>query len=215
MIRKALLASLAFGVALVALPAIAGAHTEITTEGKLSADGTIAATIHVEEECPAPGTVKDELVFPASPVLDNVTAGPVTGWTAQVEKDPTTGAVSKITWTGTPAAGAKEILFPVTFGTIPASTDSIVFTSVQTCADGSVTRWVDPIPAGGPEPEHPTPVLELTANKPADSTSSTTAAATTTKKSSDDSSTGVIIGIIAAVVVVGGGVALYARSKKK
>ncbi len=214
MIRKTLLASLAFGVALVALPAIAGAHTEITTKGKLSADGTIAATINVEEECSAPGTVKDELLFPSSPALDNVTPAPLTGWTAQVDKDPTTGAVSKITWTGAPEAGAKEILFPVTFGTIPASTDSVVFTSVQTCADGSVIRWVDPIPANGAEPEHPTPVLELS-SKPAADTSSTTAAATTTKKSSDSSSTGVIIGVIAAVVVVGGGIALFARSKKK
>lgn len=214
MIRKTLLASLAFGIALVALPSIAGAHTEIKTDGKLSADGTIAATISVEEECDAPGTVKDELIFPAKPALDTVTPAPVTGWTSQVDKDPTTGAVTKITWTGAGEAGAKEHLFPVTFGTIPASTDSVVFTSVQTCADGSVIRWVDPVPANGEEPEHPTPILEVKGGS-ADATTTTAAADTTKKKSDDDSSTGVIIGIVAAVVVVGGGAALYARSKKK
>jgi len=215
MIRKAMVATLFFAVALVALPAIAGAHTEITTEGKLSADGTIAATINVEEECPAPGTVKDELVFPSTPALDNVTAAPVDGWTAQVDKDPTTGAVSKITWTGSAPAGTKEILFPVTMGTIPSSTDSIVFTSVQTCADGSVVRWVEPIPADGTEPEFPTPVLAIKATTP-DTTTAPTKAAVTTTKSSDNSNTGIYIGVgvaAVAIVLIVVGVVLYKRNK--
>jgi uncharacterized protein YcnI len=212
MIRKTLVATLLFGFALVALPAIAGAHTEIKTEGSLSADGTIATTINVEEECPTPGTVKDELVFPSSPALTNVTAAPVPGWTAQVDKNPTTGAVSKITWTGAPAAGTTEIVFPVTMGTIPASTESIVFTSVQTCADGSVIRWVEPIPPGGAEPEHPTPVLELKSSS--SDTSSTTNVPVTTKSSSDDSNTGLIIGVaVGAVALIAIGVVIYRRNK--
>ena len=213
MIRKAVVATVLFGFALVALPAIAGAHTEIKTEGSLSADGTIATTINVEEECSAPGTVKDELVFPKSPALDNVTAAPVAGWTAQVDKDPSTGAVSKITWTGTPEAGAKEIVFPVTMGTIPTSTDSIVFSSLQTCADGSVVRWVEPIPADGAEPEFPTPVLGLKATSP-DTTTAPTKVAVTTTSSNDDSNTGIIIGVaVGAIVLIIIGVVIYKRNK--
>ena len=211
MIRKAIAATVLFGVALVALPAIAGAHTEITTDGELSADGKIAATVNVEEECSGVGTVKDELVFPSTPALDNVTAAPVDGWTAEVDKDPSSGAVSKITWTGAPEAGATEILFPVTFGTVPASTDSIVFTSVQTCEDGTVIRWVDPVPASGEEPEHPTPVLAI---KAVSETSSTTTVEVTTGSSNDDSNTGIIIGVAAgAIVLIGIGAFVYKRNK--
>ena len=50
MFRKAMLATLVFAVALVALPAIAGAHTEITADGKVGADGSVATTIAAEEE---------------------------------------------------------------------------------------------------------------------------------------------------------------------
>ncbi len=214
MIRKTLLASLAFGIALVALPAVAGAHVEIASDGGVGADGTAKATLTVPNECVKSDTSSLALDFPATPALDTVTVDPVTGWTSQVDKDPASGAVTKVTFTGTLTGDASQD-FALSLGKVATGTKTITFTALQNCTNGDVIRWVEPNPAGGPEPENPTPILDLSGKKPAADTPSTTAAATTTKKSSDSSSTGVIIGIIAAVVVVGGGAALYARSKKK
>ena len=206
MIRKAMLATLVFAVALVALPAIAGAHVEI------AADGTVKATLTVPNECVKSDTKSLEFNFPTTPALTTATLEPVAGWTAQADKDTATGAVTKVTFTGALTAD-KSADFPMTLGTIPAGTESVTFTALQNCTNGDVIRWVEKTPPGGAEPEHPTPVLDLSGKPAAPDTPTTKVAVTTTKKSSD-SNTGVIVGIvIAAVVVLGGGAALVARSK--
>ena len=115
------------------------------------------------------------------------------------------------------------------------------FKALQTYTNGEVERWIDDWPAGAPEPEHPAPVLEVTADgpgvAPAPGTtaggSTSTSAATTTpttdaataptliapnpdESDDDDSSNvGLIVGVIAAVVVVAGivGFLLWRRSQ--
>jgi hypothetical protein len=38
-----------------------------------------------------------------------------------------------------------------------------VLKTLQTYSDGTIVRWIDDTAAGQPEPEHPAPVLTLTA----------------------------------------------------
>ena len=49
----------------------------------------------------------------------------------------------------------------------PAAADDhrnqVVFKALQTYSDGNVVRWIQTTPPGGPVPDHPAPVLTLTA----------------------------------------------------
>ena len=115
MIRKAMVATLLFGVALVALPAIAGAHVEIAPDGKLSADGTINATLTVPNECVGGATKTLDLNFPTTPALDTADVTPVTGWTVVSAKNAAGTAITKLTFTGS-LTGTENQVFNIKFG---------------------------------------------------------------------------------------------------
>ena len=75
--------------------------------------------------------------------------------------------VSAIDWKATTPAAAIR---PDEFGAFTINADGIsahatqlVFRAIQTYSNGTVVRWVDPVTAGGPAAEHPTPILQLTA----------------------------------------------------
>jgi uncharacterized protein YcnI len=210
MIRKSVLAVAVFAVALLAFPALAGAHVEIEPDGKLAADGTMKATLHVPNECEGSSTTSVALNFPTTPEVTTVDVAPVTGWTFADTTDPQSNAVTKLTLTGS-LSGGDEQAFALTLAPIPASTDSLSFTALQNCANGDVIRWVEPTPPGGAEPEHPAPVLEIKSSSAASSTTTTAPAA---KKSDSSSSTGVILGVVGAVVVIGGGALILLRRKR-
>jgi uncharacterized protein YcnI len=210
MIRKSLVAALVFAVAVVALPAVAGAHVEIAPVGTLGSDGTMKATLAVPNECEGgASTTSVELNLPATPPLTTVNVEPMTGYTYATATGAG-NAVTKLTITGS-VTGSEEKKFALSLGSIPPGTKELKMTALQHCTDGTVIRWIEPTPPGGTEPEHPAPVLEIkTQGATGDSS---TSVAVTKKKSSSDSSTGIIIGVIAAVVVLGGGAFLLARRK--
>lgn len=215
MTRKLALAAAVFVAALVALPAIAGAHVEIAPDSTLSADGTITATLTVPNECVKSETTSLDLNFPTTPVVTKLTVAPVVGWTSTVDQATATAPVTKMTLVGS-LTGADEKTFALTLAGVPAGTDSIKFTALQNCANGDVIRWVEPTPAGGAEPEFPAPVLDVAQSGSKDATTSTTKVAVTTKAKSSDSSTGIIIGIVAAsLVLIGVGVVLFKRNSTK
>ena len=214
--RKLAFAAVVFTATVVALPAIAGAHVEIASDSKLSTDGTITGTLTIPNECVKSETTSLDLNFPTAPPLSKVDVTPVANWTTATTTDPATQAVTKITFTGSLSA-SEQVKFPLAFSGVPAGTESVTFTALQNCANGNVIRWVQPTPAGGAEPEFPTPVLDVaqTTAKTPETSTETKVAVTTTKKKSDDSSTGVVIGIVAAsLVLVGAGVVMFRRSKK-
>jgi uncharacterized protein YcnI len=68
----------------------------------------------------------------------------------------------------------------VSAGPLPDDVDQLVFPAIQTYDDGETVRWIEETPEGGAEPEHPAPVLTLTAAEEDDhgggDTSDTTAA---------------------------------------
>jgi uncharacterized protein YcnI len=214
MIRKSLAAA---GVAMVCLfvfAGIAGAHVEISPDGKLAADGTMKATLAVPNECVNAETKSVELNFPPTPALTTVEVAPMTGFT-YANTTGANNAVTKLTITGTVSGdGEKDQKeFSLTLGSIPPDTTEIKMTALQNCSDGTVIRWVQPTPPGGAEPEHPAPVLQV---KSEGATSNSTVKVPVTTKdsgSSSSNSTGIIIGVIAAVVVIGGAAFAFARRK--
>ncbi len=212
--RKLAFAAVVFTATVVALPAVAGAHVEIASDSKLGADGTISGTLTIPNECVKSDTTSLDLNFPKTPALTKVVVTPVVNWPAVPTTDPTTHAVTKITFTGS-LAGSDEVKFPLAFSGVPAGTESVNFTALQNCSNGDVIRWVQPTPAGGAEPEFPAPVLDVaqTSTKTPETSTGTRVPVTTT--TSDDSSTGVVIGVVAAsLVLIGAGVVMFRRSKK-
>jgi uncharacterized protein YcnI len=208
MIRKLLVAGavVAGVVALGAGPAFA--HMEIEREGEVGSNGVVTAQVTVpNEEAPA-STTQVELVFPGQPALTNVQPTAVPGWTATVQKSAS-GNVTGIVWAGGKLSGTAKVVFPFTLGPIPADTTTITFKGLQTYDNGTVVRWIEPTPAGGPEPEHPSPVLIVRGKQVSDAAPSTggsshAAATQTTKSSNSDSgmSTGAILAIVIGVIIV-------------
>src|SRR3954471_1508310 len=107
MIRKlAIVGAIVTGVVALAAGS-AFAHVEIEREGEVSADGVVAATLHVPNEETNAGTTKVVLVFPGTPQLKVAEPEAVNGWTATVEKSAA-GDVTQVTWTGGPLTGEES-----------------------------------------------------------------------------------------------------------
>ena len=169
--RAVAVALLAVG-AMVAAAVPASAHVEITPES--AAKGSFSMFgFSVPNEKDNASTVKVEVTFPTDTPIASVSVLPLAGWTWTAEKtkvatpiktdDGTvTEAVSKITWTGGEIKPGEFQLFTVSAGPLPTKGKEVVFKAVQTYSDGSVVRWIESTPKGGPEPEFPAPVLTLT-----------------------------------------------------
>ena len=155
-------------------------------------------------------------------VSDHKLAQPISSDDGQV-----TEAVRKIVWTATSAASqikpGEFDEFDISVGPLPTS-GTVVFKALQYYTDGSVVRWIDPTVTGQPAPEHPAPVLTITAanntggsgsgagtasasattgSASTGSASTATGSATTVVKEKS-SSTPLVLSIIALVVAAGG-----------
>jgi uncharacterized protein YcnI len=98
------------------------------------------------------------------PNLKSARTEPLPGWTAQVTKDPASGAATSVTWTADPGVSVGPGQFQqflLSAGPLPAE-ESVSFATVQTYSDGKVVAW-DQASENGAEPEHPAPTLTLTA----------------------------------------------------
>jgi uncharacterized protein YcnI len=228
MLRRCSVALIALGV-LVALAAPAGAH--VTVQPPQATQGGFATEVfQVPNERDDSPTTMLEVTMPEEYPIASVRVEPVPGWTANVEKrtldtpieafgSEISEVVSKITWSGGEIAPGTFQRFPVSMGPLP-EVDSIEFKAVQTYASGEVVRWIEPTPASGEEPEHPAPVLELTAATDEEATTATTAPAATatadlaTSSDVDSAKTIGIIGIVVgAIGVILGAVALLRKPK--
>jgi uncharacterized protein YcnI len=128
----------------------------------------------------APATTTElQVFFPTgADAIPGVTVEAKPGWKFTITKQrlakPITTAdgtidevVSAVDWKATTQAAAIR---PDEFGEFTINADGIsahatqlVFKVIQTYSNGTAVRWVDPVTAGGPAAEHPTPILELTA----------------------------------------------------
>lgn len=146
---------------------LAAAHVTVQP-GEAAKGGYTKVAFRVPNESPTAGTVKLEVTLPKDFPLSSVRTKPQPGWKASVTKvkNGDKDVVSTITWQADPGvriAPDEFAEFEVSLGKLPTNTDKLVLPATQTYDDGKVVKWDAPPAAGGEEPEHPAPVLKLTA----------------------------------------------------
>jgi uncharacterized protein YcnI len=169
--RAATLAGAALTVLLAAGPAAAHVTLGPDTAPKGGTDVELTFRVPNEETS---ATTQVEVDLPTDHPITGVLPEPVPGWTIAVQNytlptpittdDGTvTQVVQKITWSGGQIPVGQYQGFHVMVGKLPDDVDSLTFKALQTYANGDVVRWIDVQQAGQPEPDHPAPVLALTA----------------------------------------------------
>lgn len=231
-------AVLAIGVLIssIALTGVASAHVTVnSTDATQGGYGVL--TFRVPNESDTAGTVGLRVQLPEDTPFASVQTTAMPGWTAsltQVVVDPPienhgqeiTEAVSVVTWTAQPGTriGPGEYAdFSLSVGPFPA-VDSLEFKAIQAYDDGSEVAWIEATVDGEEEPEHPAPVLAVTAGSDqgqdgSSEESDVSFPASSEGSASDDSGSGLAItalivgtaGLVAGVL--GLGVALKARRR--
>ena len=144
------------------------------------------------------------------------------GWTVKLDRDPASGTVHSVTWTAAPNEGIPVDQFGLFRISVKLpDADTVSFPATQTYADGAVVKWDQPPVAGGPEPDHPAPILALTGAStspprsqiPTTTTTPTAVATSQTPKprASADNTARVLGGVALLVGALAIGVALLAR----
>jgi periplasmic copper chaperone A len=215
-------AGIAFAVAAVAVFGFAvPASAHVTVNPRTATQGGYTkVAFRVPDEKDNANTVKLEVTLPEDNPIASVALKPVTGWTAVADrtklKTPIksddgdiTEAITRITWTADPSGVIKPGQFQefeVSLGPLP-KVDQVVFKALQYYSDGDIVRWIEEPSAGSQEPEHPAPVLKLTAGDaatPANANADTTSAASGPSASTDTpSGNGLGVGFGIAGLVVG------------
>lgn len=202
-------------VAVTPAQAHVSAHADSTTSGSFS-----AVTFRVPNESDEASTVRVLVELPQQTPLVYVSSKPVPGWKvvateatlpAPVESSGTTitKAVRSVTWSADPEGGIRPgeyQEFSLSVGPLPAA-GALELPVEQTYSDGEVSRWNQPTPEGGEEPEYPAPVLVVTAasEAPGTSPSPSVAAATDQGGGSDGTARGLAggaLGLALAALVV-------------
>jgi uncharacterized protein YcnI len=176
-------------VALVVLAAPAFAHVTVDPESVPKGTGDVVLSFRVPNESDTASTNKIDMQLPTDHPIALVDVRPTPGWTAQVttthlttpittDDGTFTDVASEIVWSGGQIAPGQYESFEILAQGIPDSADSLSFPTIQTYSDGTTVSWIDPTPPGGPAPEHPAPVLTLTAAESSDASATTTTSAT-------------------------------------
>ena len=163
LIRGAVIAA-TMPIAALVIAAPAWAHVKVTADHTWRG-GVAILTFYVPNESET-GSSTTQL----SVALPNVTSAHtevMPGWTAQLDHDVPAGVFRSVTWTAAPNTGIPADQFAQfrVEVTLPDS-DTASFPATQTYADGKVVRWDQPPLPNGGEPEHPAPMLTLTAATP-------------------------------------------------
>ena len=149
---------LAIAAVIAATPA--WAHVHVSSDHTTPGDDAVL-TFEVPNESDK-GALTTELSV-ALPNLTEVSSEQAPGWTVKLDRDVAAGTVRSVTWTAAPGAGIAPDQFALFRVAVQLpQTGTVSFPATQTYADGTVVRWDEPTPAGGAEPEHPTPTLALT-----------------------------------------------------
>ena len=219
------------GLAAVGLLALAGpAAAHVTpSESTAPAGSYLTFALRVPHGCSDDGnTTKLEVQIPEG--IASVTPEVVPGWTIErtvVPLDPPvddgeggqiTERTSVITWTGGPLAHDQLQEFGLSVK-LPDDPGTVLFPTIQSCDNGGSTSWIEPTPAGGEEPEHPAPAIEVTAatgDEHGGEAAATDDEATDDDGDDDDGATKALavtgIGLGAAGLVLGGAAMRRARA---
>ncbi|MEV7280864.1 YcnI family protein [Streptomyces sp. NPDC093111] len=163
-------------IAGLAIASPAFAHVSVQPEGTAAKGGYATVNVKVPNERADASTVKVEVSFPTDHPLASVMPQAMPGWTIAVTKTTLakpltlhgksiTEAVSKVTWTATDKGIQPGYFqkFPLSLGQLPEDADELVLKALQTYSSKEVVRWIEPSEEGQEEPEHPAPVLHLSA----------------------------------------------------
>lgn len=191
-------------VAVLGLTAVPAAAHVTVNPNEATKGGYAKLAFRVPNERDAAATVQLEVTFPAEHPLRSVSVRPKQGWTYTVERSGE--AVSRITWTGGVIKPGEFEEFEISGGPLPEGAERLVFRAVQTYDNGEVVRWIDEPVEGGPEPEHPAPLLKLVAPE-AD------APAPTTPSSDDDDALLLGTAITATLALLAAAAALVRRRR--
>ncbi|WP_338897258.1 YcnI family protein [Streptomyces sp. TG1A-60] len=164
------------GSAVFILSGPAFAHVSVAAEGTAAKGGYATVNFKVPNERDDATTTKLEVNFPTDHPLASAQPEAVPGWKIQVTRskldkpvdlhgEQIDEAVSKITWTATGDGVATGFFqkFPVSIGQLPENTDELVFKALQTYSNKEVVRWIEVPKEGEEDPDHPAPVLALSA----------------------------------------------------
>jgi uncharacterized protein YcnI len=154
----------AMTTALYAGTAPAWAHVEVDANNAVRGSEAIL-TFQVPNESDT-GALTTQLSV-ALPNVASASTELMPGWSAKLDRDTAAGTARSVTWTAAPNIGIAPdqfALFRVAV-TLP-NTDTVSFPVTQTYNDGTVVHWDQPPLPGGGEPEHPAPMLTLTAAPP-------------------------------------------------
>lgn len=172
--------------ALIAALAVAGlwgagaasAHVTVAAPGVSVGDSDATIVFRVPTESATANTVELKVQLPTATPLAGVLVSPIPGWTATITNtklakpittdDATiTEVVSQIDWKADAAAAIKPGYFgqfPIIAGQLPDGVKSLTFKAIQTYSDHKQVAWIETPAAGSTaQPDHPAPVLDLTA----------------------------------------------------
>ena len=194
------LAGVAAAVIAIVMAVPALAHVTVNPS-EASQGGFTKLTFSVPNEMDSGNTVKLDVKFPTDHPIASVSVEPKAGWTYTVTKaklpapittdDGTvTEAVSEIVWSGGTIKPGEFDEFAVSAGPLPSDVDSLKFPVVQSYDNGQDVSWIQDTVEGQPEPDHPAPVLKLTAATPEGSSSSSASSSSPGSSSTSSSSSG-------------------------
>jgi uncharacterized protein YcnI len=190
---------------------VASAHVTVSSTDA-SQGGYGKVTFRVPNESDTASTTKVKIQLPTKDPIASVSVLPVPGWTIvpTTEKlnppvkaddgdtiDQTISVVEFDAAKGGGIAPGQFQEFSLSLGPIP-KTDALTFNVVQSYSDGKDVAWIEPTVAGAAEPEHPAPVLKLSAASP----TAAPAAASPVAASSSSSGPALGLAIIALVVAL-------------
>ncbi len=145
-------------IALLATALPAAAHSEFQP-GTTNVGATTKFNLFVEDEEPTAGTVKVELFFPTAIKVD--AAAVPAGWTVTAQGGSVGSTATGLTWAGPALSDSANL--KLTLGPFAQTTGRLQFKVLQTYDNGTVVRWIDTNPVGGPEPTSPGPVIDVLA----------------------------------------------------
>lgn len=205
-------AGLALGTAAVLVGATAAsAHVHVDGDDA-TRGGYGVLTFRVPTESATASTTELTVTLPSDHPIASVSVQPVAGWTATVttaklakpittDDGQLTTYASRVDWKADAAAAIKPgefQEFAISAGPLP-DVASLTLPATQRYSDGTVVEW-NQIASGSAEPEHPAPVLTLSA---AEGSTTPTATAEPAAASSDGSGTAALaVAIVAAVAAL-------------
>lgn len=177
MIRRVVVPLLVAGALAVMAAGPVGAHVTVSSDD--AEPGSFAViTFRVPNEEADADTVGLKIQLPPDHPIAFVSTQPKPGWdvdvktetldeTIEAHGDQITEAVTEISWTGGQIPPGAFDQFRIQAGPLPEGVDTLTFKAIQTYEDddGETTEvaWIQETGADGVEPDHPAPVLELTA----------------------------------------------------